>query len=234
MAAHKKPSAKKKAPKKASSKKKATAKPARKKAPARTKPATKKAATKKKAPAKKKAPTKKKTAPVATKKTPEAKAKPAKAKTQAKTKKAPPKSRAAKPKTAAKSPAPAPHEPPTPGRAVLAFRDSDERTRLGKKWTCFGCGGRFYDLGRSPAICPKCGANQSQRPKETASSPPPAPAPRRVARPMAPLLEEDDDAVRYDEEFDLGIQDSDEDETGADASLFPEGPEAEEEEPEED
>jgi len=35
---------------------------------------------------------------------------------------------------------------------------------LGMKLTCESCGGRFYDLGKSPAICPKCGA-QNQRPQ---------------------------------------------------------------------
>jgi uncharacterized protein (TIGR02300 family) len=31
---------------------------------------------------------------------------------------------------------------------------------LGSKRTCAGCGGRFYDLNRSPGICPKCGVEQ--------------------------------------------------------------------------
>ncbi|MGE5506746.1 MAG: TIGR02300 family protein [Actinomycetota bacterium] len=29
----------------------------------------------------------------------------------------------------------------------------------GQKRTCQSCGCRFYDLGRSPISCPKCGAN---------------------------------------------------------------------------
>ncbi|HEX5325082.1 MAG TPA: TIGR02300 family protein [Acetobacteraceae bacterium] len=32
------------------------------------------------------------------------------------------------------------------------------RPELGTKCTCDGCHERFYDLNRSPAICPKCGA----------------------------------------------------------------------------
>lgn len=28
----------------------------------------------------------------------------------------------------------------------------------GTKRTCQSCGARFYDLGRSPAVCPSCGA----------------------------------------------------------------------------
>jgi hypothetical protein len=35
---------------------------------------------------------------------------------------------------------------------------------LGKKWTCFGCGAKFYDLSQPEALCPKCGANQKDAP----------------------------------------------------------------------
>jgi uncharacterized protein (TIGR02300 family) len=31
---------------------------------------------------------------------------------------------------------------------------------MGSKHECFSCGAKFYDLGKSEAICPKCGANQ--------------------------------------------------------------------------
>ena len=31
---------------------------------------------------------------------------------------------------------------------------------LGKKYECFNCGTKFYNLGKPEAICPKCGANQ--------------------------------------------------------------------------
>jgi uncharacterized protein (TIGR02300 family) len=34
------------------------------------------------------------------------------------------------------------------------------RPELGTKCTCTGCHERFYDLNRSPVICPKCGAQQ--------------------------------------------------------------------------
>jgi len=35
---------------------------------------------------------------------------------------------------------------------------------LGKKWTCFGCGAKFYDFGKPEAMCPKCSANQKEAP----------------------------------------------------------------------
>ena len=32
--------------------------------------------------------------------------------------------------------------------------------KLGTKFECFSCGTKFYDLGKSDPVCPKCGANQ--------------------------------------------------------------------------
>lgn len=31
---------------------------------------------------------------------------------------------------------------------------------LGKKYTCYSCHTKFYDLGKPVALCPKCGADQ--------------------------------------------------------------------------
>lgn len=31
---------------------------------------------------------------------------------------------------------------------------------LGKKYTCYSCHTKFYDLGKAVPICPKCGADQ--------------------------------------------------------------------------
>jgi uncharacterized protein (TIGR02300 family) len=31
---------------------------------------------------------------------------------------------------------------------------------LGNKFECYSCGTKFYDLGKSEPLCPKCGANQ--------------------------------------------------------------------------
>ncbi len=35
-----------------------------------------------------------------------------------------------------------------------------DKPELGTKCTCTGCHERFYDLNRSPAICPRCGLQQ--------------------------------------------------------------------------
>ena len=48
---------------------------------------------------------------------------------------------------------------------------------LGKKYECFNCHTKFYNLGKPEAICPKCGANQKNAKSDDA--PPPAPRPPR-------------------------------------------------------
>jgi hypothetical protein len=48
---------------------------------------------------------------------------------------------------------------------------------LGKKFTCFNCGTKFYNLGKPEALCPKCGANQKNAKSDDA--PPPIPRPPR-------------------------------------------------------
>jgi uncharacterized protein (TIGR02300 family) len=34
------------------------------------------------------------------------------------------------------------------------------KVELGTKCTCAGCGQRFYDLNKTPGVCPKCGVEQ--------------------------------------------------------------------------
>ena len=34
------------------------------------------------------------------------------------------------------------------------------RPELGQKYSCVGCGARFFDLNRLPAVCPKCEVQQ--------------------------------------------------------------------------
>lgn len=48
------------------------------------------------------------------------------------------------------------------------------KPKLGYKWVCYRCQTRFYDLERTPAICPKCEANQHEQPLDNAK--PPAPS----------------------------------------------------------
>lgn len=41
-----------------------------------------------------------------------------------------------------------------------------EKIKLGKKYACFKCGCKFYDLSRPQPICPKCGADQNEAPRQ--------------------------------------------------------------------
>jgi hypothetical protein len=94
---------------------------------------------------------------------------------------------------------------------------------LGGRWECYSCGSKFYDLGRPEPTCPKCGADQRDKPREKPAAAAPQPErPRRAAVPMGSLLDEDEEPV---EEFegddeDLGIEDD---------SFLTETPEAPEE-----
>lgn len=80
----------------------------------------------------------------------------------------------------------------------------------GRKILCTGCGVKFYDLNRSPAECPKCGAKndplQTFRPKRGGGAKAAAP---KVEKAPAPKPEKTADLP---EEEDLLEDDSNEDE----------------------
>jgi uncharacterized protein (TIGR02300 family) len=41
------------------------------------------------------------------------------------------------------------------------------KPELGTKRVCVSCGARFYDLGRAPAVCPKCSTEQpAEQPRQ--------------------------------------------------------------------
>jgi hypothetical protein len=100
---------------------------------------------------------------------------------------------------------------------------------LGKKFECYSCGTKFYNLGRPEAICPKCGANQKNAKTDDAPVSVPRP-PRRTTIIMEPPPEENpnefgEEPAVVDEEERADDEDSDEDEEIVDA-----GPTIEEEE----
>jgi rubrerythrin len=73
--------------------------------------------------------------------------------------------------------------------AKPAASEAGRKERLGKKWVCFSCGARFYDLNKPTPLCPRCNADQRQSPaakapattsrarKKVAAAPPPPPPP---------------------------------------------------------
>jgi len=60
---------------------------------------------------------------------------------------------------------------------------------LGKKYECYNCRTKFYNLGKPEAICPKCGANQKDAKSDDAPAPAPRP-PRRSSVLMEPIPED--------------------------------------------
>jgi uncharacterized protein (TIGR02300 family) len=67
--------------------------------------------------------------------------------------------------------------------------------KLGTKHECYNCGTKFYDLGKSESICPKCGANQKDAVQS--ESPAVSQAARRRRKAEVPKVAdiEDDEAI---------------------------------------
>ncbi len=100
---------------------------------------------------------------------------------------------------------------------------------VGSKRVCVSCATRFYDLARTPPVCPKCGAEQ---PPEAPRPPPirrgpasrhrmvkaPTPVARDVDDDAAPVLDPDEDEDEADEDVDA-IEEDDVEDAGAEAVL---------------
>jgi uncharacterized protein (TIGR02300 family) len=89
--------------------------------------------------------------------------------------------------------------------------------KLGTKYGCYNCGTKFYDLGKSDPLCPKCGADQ--RDSAQADSPAVSQASRRrrkadVAKPID--IEEDEPIDIADDEM-VEPADMDDEDLGAEA-----------------
>lgn len=78
----------------------------------------------------------------------------------------------------------------------------------GVKRLCTSCAARFYDLGRSPAVCPSCGATLDVVAALRARKPA-----KVVAEDKAKIRDEEDieDVAVFDDEEDEGVLDIDED-----------------------
>jgi len=99
------------------------------------------------------------------------------------------------------------------------------RPELGTKCACASCAERFYDLNRSPAVCPKCGATQPPvvarplRPSRTSF------ASARLSRQSRPVIAEEEAeplaAVESDEDEDEDADDVPEIEADEDTEIDP-------------
>ncbi len=84
------------------------------------------------------------------------------------------------------------------------------KPELGLKRTCVACGAKFYDLGRAPPTCPKCGTEQpSEQPRVRR---PAAPADDRLRkRAVAAVPEGGEDEPEVEEaEGEAGVEDAEE------------------------
>lgn len=90
------------------------------------------------------------------------------------------------------------------------------KPELGLKRSCVACGTRFYDLARTPAVCPKCGTEQpAEQPRLRRAAPAPIPDEKLKKRAASPEAETDDIEVE-DVEGDEAIEDAEELEDDAD------------------
>ncbi len=64
---------------------------------------------------------------------------------------------------------------------------------LGHKHDCFKCGTKFYDLKKPAPVCPKCGADQREKPAPRAS-----PAAEKKRATPAPVEREAEDLPAAD------------------------------------
>ncbi len=91
------------------------------------------------------------------------------------------------------------------------------KPELGLKRSCVACGTRFYDLGQTPAVCPKCGTEQpAEQPRLRRAAATPVPEEKVKKRATTPETEADDIEVE-DVEGDEAIEDAEELEDEADA-----------------
>ncbi len=70
--------------------------------------------------------------------------------------------------------------------------------KYGLKFACFECETRFYLMGKPEPVCPSCGVDQRERPKEAKKET--TKTKRPAVRPMAPLLDDDEEVATTDAE----------------------------------
>jgi uncharacterized protein (TIGR02300 family) len=85
------------------------------------------------------------------------------------------------------------------------------KPELGLKRVCVACSTKFYDLMRSPAVCPKCGTEQPAEPPRARRPGGPTPEARGKRAVAVPVPEDVEVEVEADEtEGDAVLEDADE------------------------
>jgi uncharacterized protein (TIGR02300 family) len=67
--------------------------------------------------------------------------------------------------------------------------------KLGTKFECYNCGTKFYDLGKSDALCPKCGADQKDAVQSDTLAVSQASRRRRKAEVVKPIDVEEEEPI---------------------------------------
>lgn len=92
-----------------------------------------------------------------------------------------------------------------------------DKAKRGTKRTCGGCGAKFYDLNREPAICPMCETVfEIKKPEPKPKKEPvkeEAPKEEAETEEADVLLEGEDDLIDIDDSDDDAIPSTDDDDT---------------------
>ena len=106
---------------------------------------------------------------------------------------------------------------------VIKVSKEVSKDKLGVKRICGSCGAKFYDLGKTPIICPKCGTPYEEiaSPKPSAPVAPVKEAPEveEVALETDEAAEADDVEVIVDDDTTVSLEDSIEDDLSEDDEL---------------
>jgi uncharacterized protein (TIGR02300 family) len=108
------------------------------------------------------------------------------------------------------------------------------KPELGLKRVCVACGAKFYDLAKTPAVCPKCGTEQPlevPRPRRTGGNVAEDKRPKKAA--VAEDVEVDAEVEAVEDEAEEGVLEDtsdledDADTLGEDIAVEPDGDEPE-------
>ncbi len=108
------------------------------------------------------------------------------------------------------------------------------KPELGLKRVCVACGAKFYDLAKTPAMCPKCGTEQPlevPRPRRTGGNVAEDKRPKKAA--VAEDVEVDAEVEAVEDEAEEGVLEDtsdledDADTLGEDIAVEPDGDEPE-------
>jgi uncharacterized protein (TIGR02300 family) len=84
------------------------------------------------------------------------------------------------------------------------------KPELGVKRTCVACGAKFYDLGKQPAVCPKCGTEQPAEQPRTRRVPLPPEEKIKKRPPVADADTDDAEVEDVDADADETLEDAEE------------------------